>query len=260
MRKAERGGECLQRPRQPGRRRPVARAAAEGPADVGAWTTAPFQIPVMAIHAAMLPTGKVMWFSYPRKIRAVAPPVPAAPNTAQAWLWDPETGQTKRVDPPLWRDPRTDSSSRPTSGAPGQTFTKDGRLVVFGGNLDYSRAGGVDFKGLNKVYTFNPFNETWTEQPDMRHGRWYPRACACLTGASRSTMGWTRRAWTRHRVTTRTRRSRSSRRHQTWTARDDASTGGQRHGESGRRPTAATYPHMKLMPSGRTLIAGPGPG
>ena len=61
----------------------------------------------------------------------------------------------------------------------GQTFTKDGRLVVFGGNLDYSRAGGLDFKGLNKVYTFNPFNETWTRQPDMRDGRWYPPAC-CL--------------------------------------------------------------------------------
>ena len=35
-------------------------------------------------------------------------------------------------------------------------------------------ASTSDWKGLNKVYTFNPWNETWTEQPDMRHGRWYP--------------------------------------------------------------------------------------
>ena len=30
------------------------------PADIGHWA-APFSIPVMAVHAAMLPTGKVMW-------------------------------------------------------------------------------------------------------------------------------------------------------------------------------------------------------
>ena len=139
----------------------------------GRWA-APFSIPVMGIHAALLPTGKVMWFSYPRN------PAPRHggggvndPNTAQAWLWDPATGGTRRVDPPLWRDP-ADGQLKPANiWCAGQTFTADGRLVVFGGNLRFSEPG-VDFKGLNKVYTFNPWNETWTEQPDMRHGRWYP--------------------------------------------------------------------------------------
>ena len=39
-----------------------------------------------------------------------------------------------------------------------------------------------DFMGLNKVYTFNPWNESWTEQPDMRHGRWYPTAARMADG------------------------------------------------------------------------------
>ena len=82
-------------------------------------------------------------------------------------------GTTKRVDPPLWRDPGDGQLKPANIWCAGQTFTADGRLVVFGGNLRFSE-GAVDFKGLNKVYTFNPFNETWTEQPDMRHGRWYP--------------------------------------------------------------------------------------
>ena len=37
-------------------------------------------------------------------------------------------------------------------------------------------------KGLNKVYTFNPYNETWTEQPDMRDGRWYPTGVRMADG------------------------------------------------------------------------------
>ena len=28
--------------------------------------------------------------------------------------------------------------------------------------------------GLNTIFTFDPFNETWTQQPDMANGRWYP--------------------------------------------------------------------------------------
>ena len=43
----------------------AAAALAGPPEQVGRWG-APFSIPVMAIHAAMLPTGKVMWFSYPK--------------------------------------------------------------------------------------------------------------------------------------------------------------------------------------------------
>ena len=61
----------------------------------------------MAINAAMLPTGKVLWYAYPQN-----PSVgggPNTPNTAQGWLWDPAKGSTSgafnRVDPPLWRDP-----------------------------------------------------------------------------------------------------------------------------------------------------------
>jgi len=48
---------------------------------------------------------------------------------------------------------------------------------VTGGNLAYKGTGNpprANYAGLNKVYTFNPFNETWTEQPDMPKGRWYP--------------------------------------------------------------------------------------
>ena len=60
------------------------------------------------------------------------------PNTAQAWLWDPATGATKRVDPPLWRDPGDGQLKPANIWCAGQTFTADGRLVVFGGNLRFT--------------------------------------------------------------------------------------------------------------------------
>ena len=260
MRKAERGGEMpAAAEADQDDDGPVARAAAEGPADVGAWTTAPFQIPVMAIHAALLPTGKVMWFSYPRN-PSRDPAGSDVPNTAQAWLWDPATGQTKRVDPPLWRDPKDGQLKPANIWCAGQTFTKDGRLVVFGGNLDYSRAGGVDFKGLNKVYTFNAFNETWTEQPDMRHGRWYPTGVRLPDGRIPIKQGLDETGLDPGNTG-----DNENEEIEIFTPSPDlngrgtmqylASTGG-----SGAPPDGDYYPHMFLMPSGKTLIAGPDPG
>jgi hypothetical protein len=158
------------------------RAAADAPllaaaVDDGQWS-APFDIPVMAIHATLLPTGKVLWFSYPTNPNPDQGAGPGVPNTAMAWVWDPAAGTGpaafKRVDPPI--DPRT---GRPGNiWCAGQILLADGRVLVTGGNMSYPNpsapVGQRDFKGLDKVYTFNPYNETWTEQPDMAKGRWYP--------------------------------------------------------------------------------------
>ena len=32
----------------------------------------------------------------------------------------------------------------------------------------------TDWGGLQTIFTFDPFSETWTRQPDMAQGRWYP--------------------------------------------------------------------------------------
>ena len=128
----------------------------------------------MAINAAMLPTERCSG-THPQNPSAGG--VPNPPNTAQAWLWDPAKGNAgdafKRVDPPLWLDP-ADGKLKPANiWCSGISFLADGRVLVTRGNLAFQK-DGVYFKGLNKVYTFNPFNETWTEQPDMSDGRWYP--------------------------------------------------------------------------------------
>ncbi len=221
-----------------------ARAAVAGPpAQVGRWS-APFSIPIFGIHAVMLPTGKVMWWAYPQGIEG--------PNTAQAWLWDPRTGATKRVDPPLWLDP-ADGQLKPANiWCSGNSFLADGRVLVTGGNLAYSN-GPLAAKGLNKVYTFNPFNETWTEQPEMAHGRWYPSQVlqpdgrtVIMSGLDESGSG----AQTNKSVELFTPSAEMNGRG-TLTPLAVRGPGG--------APDGGLYPHTFLMPSGRTLVAGPYP-
>jgi hypothetical protein len=225
-------------------------AAPADPAISGRWS-APFQIPVMAINAVTLPTGKVMWWAYPKN-PSLGVGDPNAPNTAQAWLWDPASGTTKRVDPPLWRDP-ADGQLKPANiWCSGQSLLADGRVLVTGGNLEYED-GDVGFAGLNKVYTFNPWNETWTEQPDMRHGRWYPSQVllpdgrtAIMAGLDESGDGY----------------DATNRDIEIFTPSPDLDGRGTIsllgvRDTAGAPPDGGLYPHTFVMPSGRVMVAGP---
>lgn len=140
---------------------------AGAPPDVGSWTP-PAPLPIVAIHSTLLQSGKILMFTYD----------PASNGTQGfAAVWDPETGTSRRIDPPsnLW--------------CAGHTMLADGRVVVVGGNLESSTANANN-KGLNQIWVFNPFNETWIRQPDMRRGRWYPTATRLPSGKVLITSGW----------------------------------------------------------------------
>ncbi|MEA2330360.1 MAG: hypothetical protein QOH58_498 [Thermoleophilaceae bacterium] len=214
------------------------------PAQVGRWdSAATVTLPIVAIHAAMLPTGKVMVFSFPQSPRQ---------NSAQAWLWDPATGQKVRKDPPLWLDPKDGQMKAANIWCSGHTFTADGELVVFGGNLEFE-GPDTSWKGLNKIYTFDPFTETWREQPDMRHGRWYPTGVRLADGRIPITSGldesgvplmneevemFTPPAAPGGLGTT-------------------SLIGNTSYSNPALPPSGETYPHMFAMPSGRALVVGP---
>ena len=245
MRRALRKGR---RP-PPNTHRLAAAAAPDDPSVSGRWG-ARFSIPVMAINAAMLPTGKVLWYAYPQN-----PSVgggPNTPNTAQGWLWDPAKGSASgafnRVDPPLWRDP-ADGVMKPANiWCSGISFLADGRVLVTGGNLAYQK-GSVYFKGLNKVYTFNPFNETWTEQPDMKDGRWYPSQNLMADGRTVILDGIDSSGGAENLDV------------EIFTpsadldGRGTVSVLGERGGSG--PPAGGLYPHLFSMPSGRVMVAGP---
>lgn len=237
------GSGALAGPAEPyARSRSVTTAAEDDPrAETGAWS-APFPIPVYAIHAAMLPTGDVMWFG---------PPFPNfAGNTTGAVLWDPDTGELERVDPPMWLDPGDGQLKPANIYCSGQAFLADGQLLAVGGTLARDPVNGA--LGLNKIYTFDPWTKTWQEQPDMPAGRWYPTQVLLPDGRQVIMSGSTEHG--EHDYST------------TIEVFDPPATRGGvgsltmlegERGTPGNPPMGALYPHMFAMPSGRTMVAGP---
>lgn len=123
------------------------------PPDLGEWgSVLPFQ--VVAIHAHLLPTGKVLYWD--RHDYGDGTPR----------LWDPDTGNIT-----LAPEPGDDYDVF----CSGHSLLKDGGLLVTGGHI-------ADNVGLASASTYNPFTNTWTRHPDMNAGRWYPTNTTLANG------------------------------------------------------------------------------
>ncbi len=122
-------------------------ALAQGPSQVGAWDP-PFPLPLIAIHSAVLPTGKVLLFSAEHGVPGI-----------HGWILDPTTLALTNVAPPPGWNP----------DCAGHSFLSDGRLLVAGGTLSFT-----PLTGPKLAFLFNPWTEQWVQVEDMRKGRWYP--------------------------------------------------------------------------------------
>ena len=111
--------------RKPG----VKYAADDQSAVIGAWTGRT-QIPSLAIHTVLMPTGKVLMFAYPNSAKV------ANTNYSVAFVWDP-------VNDPTGRPSRGSTQANPATGQPynlwcaGQTLLPNGDVLVAGGTLRY---------------------------------------------------------------------------------------------------------------------------
>lgn len=143
------------------------------PAREGQWTVLPFKSGVLAVHAALLPTGKVLFFagSGSSAVRFDSPDFgDEAKKVFMSVVWDPAV--TPGAGTPNFSHPAT---LRAADGRPfdffcgGDAFLPDGRMLSAGGTLDYN-----PFKGRADVAVFDPFTESWSFVQKMQHGRWYP--------------------------------------------------------------------------------------
>jgi hypothetical protein len=143
-------------------------ASAEGcwDATVAVWEDHPAgrwevqgEVPGMVpIHAALLPTGKVLFF---------AGQLDDYNNVNQdvTQVWDPARGFTS-----VTMDPRRNLFCSH------HCFLADGTLLVAGGN---AFPGWFAWGADHDVHTFDPFTETWQRFADMVNARWYP-TCTTL--------------------------------------------------------------------------------
>jgi galactose oxidase len=139
---------------------------AQDPNVAGQWSEI-IALPNVAIHAHVLPTGKVLFWG-----RRVNPTDSVDVQACEPFVWDPATRMS------------TPTANRPTlaNGTPinifcsGHTFLPDGRLLVVGGHI-------VDSNGINQACIFDPLQNTWSPTALMNEGRWYPTAITLPDGS-----------------------------------------------------------------------------
>lgn len=122
------------------------------PGDVGQWGPV-MNWPLVAIHATLLHTGKVL-------------------------LWDEEYQTTH---PLVWDPVSENMTSTPALGfeiwCSGQTALADGTIFAAGGHLPDSNQGGI-----KSTHRYDPVANTWTRTADMAFLRWYPASTRLSDG------------------------------------------------------------------------------
>ncbi len=117
---------------------------------VGQWSavqTWPFR----AVHAALLPNGKVLFWSY-------------YSEALNPQIWDPVANTVTPA-----------ATISYSIFCAGMSFLPDGRLFVSGGHI-------ADFTGFNKTSVYDPKANTWTSESGMNAGRWYPTNTTLANG------------------------------------------------------------------------------
>jgi hypothetical protein len=143
------------------------------PAREGRWEQLAFHSGVLAVHAGVMHTGKVLFFagSGSSAVRFNSPDFGNEhKGIFTSVVWDPSKpggpGNPNFSHPPTLRT----AAGRPFDFfCGGDGFLADGRLLSAGGTLDYN-----PFKGRKDAAIFDPISETWSFAAPMQHGRWYP--------------------------------------------------------------------------------------
>ncbi|HJT51626.1 MAG TPA: galactose oxidase-like domain-containing protein [Nitrosospira sp.] len=120
----------------------------------GLWELLPCPAPILAVHGAVLHTGKILLFAGSGNDELFTTGLRSA-------VWDYENGEFVCPFTPV------------DFFCAGQTFLADGRLLVAGGTKEYDNSE-QPFIGLDTSYLFDPLSESWIRVASMAEGRWYP--------------------------------------------------------------------------------------
>jgi regulation of enolase protein 1 (concanavalin A-like superfamily) len=112
--------------------------------------------PYEAIHAHLLPTGKVIFWT----------------RGDHSQLWDPVTNAVTAA-----------GASGVNIFCSGHSFLPSGQLFLAGGHIS-------NWVGLPNAYLYDPSNNVWTQLPDMNNGRWYPTSTTLPNGDLLVMSGW----------------------------------------------------------------------
>ena len=137
--------------------------------DVGQWGPV-IDWPVVGVHVALLPNGKVLAYDSVGDNATETYPVH---NFTRATVWDPATGAQTSVN--------VDTGFNIFCS--GLAHLMDGSLFIAGGNKD------AQLNGIVQTHLFNPTTNTWSLGPNMAAGRWYPSVTPLRNGEMLITEG-----------------------------------------------------------------------
>jgi hypothetical protein len=144
-------------------------AVASDPGQAGQWSSV-VDWPVIGIHVALLPNGKVLaWDSVGDAATETFP----VHNFTRATVYDPITG----VHTPATVDTGFNIFCS------GFAHLFDGSLFIAGGNKN------AQLQGIAETHLFNPENNDWSLGPTMASGRWYPSVTPLTNGEMLITEG-----------------------------------------------------------------------
>lgn len=149
--------------------RVAAAAVAGAPQDVGEWGPV-VDWPVVGVHVALLPNGKVLAYDSIGDNATESYPVQ---DHTRATVWDPATGTQTPVN--------VDTGFNVFCS--GLAHLVDGRLFLAGGNKDQQ------LNGIVQTHLFDPATNTWSLGPNMAAGRWYPSVTPLRNGEMLITSG-----------------------------------------------------------------------
>ena len=147
----------------------TAAALAADPGQVGQWGPV-VDWPVVGIHVALLPNGKVLaWDSVGDRATETFP----VHDFTRATVYDPVAGTHTAVN--------VDTGYNIFCS--GFAHLSDGSLFIAGGNKD------AQLNGIVQTHLFNPATNTWLLGPNMAAGRWYPSVTPLTNGEMLITEG-----------------------------------------------------------------------
>jgi Domain of unknown function (DUF1929)/Bacterial Ig domain len=147
----------------------AAAAVAGDPQDVGQWGPV-VDWPVVGVHVALLPNGKVLAYDSVGDNATETYPVH---DHTRATVWDPATG----IQTPANVDTGFNIFCS------GLAHMADGRMFMAGGNKDSS------LNGIVQTHLFDSGTNLWSLGPNMAAGRWYPTVTPLNNGEMLITSG-----------------------------------------------------------------------
>src|SRR5262249_7885291 len=132
-----------------------------------------------------------------------------------------------------------------------QSLLPSGALLVAGGNLVWPGDSGgtyTDFAGTDRLFTFDPWTETWTGQPRMQKGRYYPSQVELGDGRVVIAGGYDETP----------KGGNYNDQVEVFTPGSTPSGVGTVQAKPTAQRTFSLYPHLFTLPTGNVLVAGPG--